>query len=117
MVLMLDGNRLKGDIDSAGFQGLPSIDVLRVEGNEFTGNATKLCRRGMSRFVSDCGGAPGKSDGEVFCRCCTACCLDEEEEDGACGDLGWDIAPDGMWEYGYSRVSWEFDDGAISPPS
>lgn len=65
VVLFLDGNRFKGDIDSAGFQGLPSIDVLRVQNNEFTGDAIEVCRRGMSRFVSDCGSAPGKSDGEV----------------------------------------------------
>ena len=143
MVLLLDGNRFKGDIDSAGFQGLPNIDALRVEGNDFTGDAIKVCRSGMSRFVSDCGSAPGKSDGEVrlsimwvflahcsnsssamtrsietiqvMCRCCTACCLGDEGEDAACGDLGWDVAPDGMWEHGYSRVSWEFDDSAVAP--
>jgi len=116
VVLFLDGNRFKGDIDSAGFQGLPSIDVLRVQNNEFTGDAIEVCRRGMSRFVSDCGSAPGKSDGEVMCRCCTACCLDDEDKDAACGELGMDVTFNGMWEYGYSRVSWEFDDGPVAPP-
>jgi hypothetical protein len=49
---------------------------------------------------------------EIVCDCCTLCCRDA---DVTCNDADWLASPEGMWEFGYNRIVWNFGNGSISP--
>ena len=87
-----------------------------MDGNSLTGNTEEMCQHTLMHFVADCGSETGDFDMpidiELECECCTQCCWDE---DTTCNDSEWLGNHKGIWEYGYSRVSWDFEDGDVSP--
>ena len=52
------------------------------------------------------------ADAEIECSCCTLCCSDENT---TCNDSEWLANHGGIWETGYTRVKYDFDEGMVSP--
>ncbi|KAL7554015.1 hypothetical protein ACHAWF_017357 [Thalassiosira exigua] len=118
MVLILNQNRLQG---SLGLGSLTKLETILIDDNSLTGNTNEMCLHKIEHFISDCGkGAVSVAEGngtavgaaELDCACCTLCCRDE---DTTCNDAEWLGNHAGIWEYGYDRAMWNFEEGAISP--
>jgi len=92
----------------------PFTEILLIDDNSLSGNTDDMCVHEITYFVADCGGSRnvGGIDKEIECSCCTLCCLDENV---TCNDSEWLGNHEGMWETGYNRLRWEFEDGMISP--
>ena len=110
-VLILNSNSLTGEL---GLGGLTYLEVLLIDDNSITGNTDEMCVNDLVHFVSDCGGEDFLFDSviELNCTCCTLCCYDT---DTTCNDDEWLGNTEGIWEFGYERVRWDFDVGSISP--
>jgi len=107
MVLILNSNKLQGEL---GLGQLEKLETLLIDDNALTGTTEPMCVHVLNHFVADCG-----SDGvgaEVECECCTLCCADENV---TCNDSEWLGNHGGIWETGYARIKWDFDDGFVSP--
>jgi len=107
MVLMLNKNDLKGEL---GLGQLEKLETLLIDENSLTGNTDAMCAHEITHFTADC--FTGGSSVEIQCDCCTLCCFDENV---TCNDSEWLGNHGGIWETGYNRVTWDFDDGFISP--
>lgn len=73
--LLAEHNGFLGTFPSF-LKALNSLDVLRMEGNDFTdpfSEADNVC--GLSTFVADCLGN-GDVEADFMCECCTSCCID-----------------------------------------
>jgi Leucine-rich repeat (LRR) protein len=113
MVLILNENRLEGDL---GLGKLTKLETLLIDGNNIKGNTSEMCEHELQHFVSDCAHGFGDFDeklpAELECECCTLCCYDENV---TCNDSDWLGNHEAIWEYGYDRVVWNFEEGGISP--
>lgn len=132
-ILILNSNDLRGTIPST-FRQMKDLEIFIIDDNNLKGNADPICEnRGFDRithFVSDCASnsstssfstsAPGSIGGwddpvlswsaEIECECCTLCCTDENT---TCNDYEWLSSHDGMWQFGYERAFWNFDENGI----
>jgi hypothetical protein len=86
--------------------------VLLIDGNNITGGADWICNDdtvNITYFVSDClGPVP-----EIECDCCQLCCNDNNV---TCNNFDWHVNLDPIWEYGYSRVNYEFSQELLPTP-
>ena len=96
------------------FPCIHSTEILLIDDNDLSGNTNDICVHEITYFVADCGGSRNVNgmEIEIECSCCTLCCLDTNI---TCNDSEWLGNHEGMWETGYNRVKWVFDDGMISP--
>jgi hypothetical protein len=88
-------------------------EVFLIDDNNFKGNTSAMCSRldKINYFVADC--ASSETTGaEIQCDCCTLCCRDENV---TCNDSDWLGNHESMWENGYTRWTWEFESGSVSP--
>lgn len=109
-VLILNQNQLTGQL---GLGDLIYLEVLLIDDNSLTGNTDDVCVHTITHFVSDCGGGSEEPfEAELTCECCTLCCNDSNV---TCNDSEWLGNAEGIWEFGFDRVRWAFDDGMISP--
>ena len=83
-------------------------EVLLIDDNSLTGNTDEICVHEFIHFVSDCA-TTGEGDifdqRELTCSCCTLCCNDANV---TCNDDEWLGNHEGIWEFGYERVRWDF---------
>lgn len=101
--LLLNRNYLSGTIPTT-FMNLVDADVLLLDSNNITGTADVICLNAninASVFTSDC----ATTTPEISCSCCTLCCQDSDLE---CNNLDWRINLDGIWEYDFQRVVYDF---------
>ena len=72
-----------------------------------------MCNRldKINHFVADCA-SDNTGEAEITCDCCTLCCNDENV---TCNDSEWLGNHESMWENGYTRWTWEFESGSVSP--
>ncbi len=92
----------------------PPTEVLLIDDNDLSGNTNAMCEHELEFFVADCGRsriAEGRKV-EIECSCCTLCCLDENV---TCNDSEWLGNHEGMWETGYNRIGWDFEQGMVYP--
>ncbi|KAL9189830.1 hypothetical protein ACHAXT_009505 [Thalassiosira profunda] len=109
MVLMLNSNRLEGEL---GLGQLEKLEALLIDDNAITGNTDAMCAHELTHFIADCASSPNRTV-ELNCTCCTLCCSDEN---ATCNDSEWLGNHLGIWEYGYKRRIWDFDEnGALTP--
>ena len=87
------------------------LETLLIDDNALTGNTDAMCTHTIRHFVSDCTSSSA-SDAEIECSCCTLCCSDENT---TCNDAEWFGNHGGIWETGYIRVKYDFDEGMVSP--
>ena len=89
-------------------------ETLLIDDNALSGNTDEMCQHEIINFISDCATtSPDIFDAEIQCSCCTLCCSDENV---TCNDSEWLANHGGIWETGYNRLKWDFDDnGMISP--
>jgi hypothetical protein len=104
--LLLKGNHLSGSLPSE-LDHLSNLDVLLLDGNSFVGTADVVCKAAdlsLQYFVTDCSG----SKPEITCSCCTLCC---EDQNKTCNAYEWAGNVDPIWEYGYERGRYAFEQG------
>ena len=80
-------------------------DVVLLDGNEFSGDTSVLCNIpsvNFTVFSADCD--------EIACPCCTICCTDSDPN---CNNKDWRITLNGIWEYDFQRVTFQFGDEAL----
>lgn len=99
-------------------------ETLLIDDNDLTGNTDAMCEHTLVHFIADCASSTeilgiaspssyqASVDAEIECECCTLCCADSNS---TCNDGEWLANHGGMWETGYSRFMWDFDNGMISP--
>lgn len=109
MVLILNGNRLNGEL---GLGQLEKLETLLIDDNDLTGNTDAMCAHDITHFIADCAHSIGAFDVELNCTCCTLCCSDENT---TCNDAEWLGNHKALWEYGYNRMYWDFEEGIVSP--
>jgi len=103
--LLLNRNFLNGTIPSS-FSGLTDIDIMLLDGNEISGDASIICENpdiNMTAFSADC----GNPDPEIACSCCTICCSNGDPD---CNNKEWRVNLDGIWEYDFQRLVYQFSD-------
>ena len=88
------------------------LETLLIDDNALTGNTDAMCAHTITHFVSDCASSITSYDAEIECSCCTLCCSDENT---TCNDREWLGNHGGIWETGYIRVKYDFDEGMVSP--
>lgn len=91
-------------MESLSFFCFFEIDVLLLDGNKLSGDATIVCNNpavNATAFSADCGGVTP----QISCSCCTICCQDSDPD---CNNLDWRINLDGIWEYDFQRVVYSF---------
>eukprot|EP00339_Tiarina_fusa_P013405 CAMPEP_0117061506 /NCGR_PEP_ID=MMETSP0472-20121206/42815_1 /TAXON_ID=693140 ORGANISM="Tiarina fusus, Strain LIS" /NCGR_SAMPLE_ID=MMETSP0472 /ASSEMBLY_ACC=CAM_ASM_000603 /LENGTH=693 /DNA_ID=CAMNT_0004780201 /DNA_START=80 /DNA_END=2161 /DNA_ORIENTATION=+ len=107
--LLLNRNDLTGTLPDQ-MRHMIGLDVLLIDGNSIHGNANVICERSNSFqpsvFISDCYPGEQGQHPEIECRCCTTCC---REGDAECNDKTWSSNFDPIWEYGYTRPSYNFN--------
>lgn len=90
--------------------------MLLIDDNTLTGNTDEICVYELEHFISDCAsGTDGEGslfDAELSCSCCTLCCSDANT---TCNDEEWLGNAEGIWEFSFERVRWDFDKEAIFP--
>ncbi|KAL7536265.1 hypothetical protein ACHAXR_007034 [Thalassiosira sp. AJA248-18] len=121
MVLILNSNNLRGELGLGQLEKLvsflaPMAETLLIDDNSLTGNTNEMCAHTITHFVADCyhniGDFDMPIDVALDCACCTSCCFDENT---TCNDSEWLGNHEGLWEYGYDRLVWDFDEGGVSP--
>ena len=91
-----------------------SVEVLLIDDNDLKGNTSDMCNRfdKINYFVADCATNSSEGSPEIQCECCTLCCKDENV---TCNDEEWLGSHESMWENGYTRWSWTFESGSVTP--
>ena len=89
-----------------------STETLLIDDNDLTGNTDAMCAHDITHFIADCAHSTGAFDVELNCTCCTLCCSDENT---TCNDAEWLGNHEALWEYGYNRMYWDFEEGIVSP--
>ena len=93
----------------------PRCDVLAetllIDDNDLTGNTDAMCAHTLVHFIADC--AHSTLAAAFNCTCCTLCC---SRENTTCNDDEWLGNHEAMWEYGYNRLYYNFDDNGIISP-
>jgi len=108
VVLILNGNRLEGEL---GLGQLEKLETLLIDDNDLTGNTDAMCAHTLVHFIADC--AHSTLAAAFNCTCCTLCC---SRENTTCNDDEWLGNHEAMWEYGYNRLYYNFDDNGIISP-
>eukprot|EP00549_Striatella_unipunctata_P018668 CAMPEP_0118683960 /NCGR_PEP_ID=MMETSP0800-20121206/6354_1 /TAXON_ID=210618 ORGANISM="Striatella unipunctata, Strain CCMP2910" /NCGR_SAMPLE_ID=MMETSP0800 /ASSEMBLY_ACC=CAM_ASM_000638 /LENGTH=651 /DNA_ID=CAMNT_0006580565 /DNA_START=15 /DNA_END=1971 /DNA_ORIENTATION=- len=99
--LLLNRNRLTGSIPVA-LNGLENIQMLLLDNNTLMGSLDFMCgSTSLDIMYADCGG----SSKEVNCSCCQECCVDST----VCYDNDFAANQDPIWENGYIRTAFIFD--------
>ena len=78
-----------------------------LDGNDLTGNADPVCKSeelDVTFFVTDC-----DDPGEITCDCCSECCNDNN---ATCNNFAFNGNLDPIWEYGYNRAAYMFNNAS-----
>jgi len=104
--LLLKNNQMTGQLPTE-LDHLTNLEVLLLEQNNFSGDANMICSQkesfdALTMFVSDCAGE------KLNCPCCSICC---EEGDKTCNAFDWEGNLDPIWEYGFKRERYSYEQG------
>jgi hypothetical protein len=103
---LLKANQMTGTLPSE-LNHLTNLEVLLLEQNDFSGDTNMICNNqeefdSLALFVSDC------ASEKLECSCCNTCC---EEGDSTCNAFDWEGNLDPIWEYGFKRGRYSYEQG------
>ena len=86
--------------------------MLLIENNNLSGNTDDMCKHTITHFIADCADTSvGAFDSKLECSCCSLCCSEANVD--SCNDDLWMGNLLGLWEFGYQRLMWRFDNDVV----